>query len=71
MNSPMPQTVVDRIFAFMMTEKTGSIELHFRSGSLIQLKINETIRLGNGERGHDDVAGVLDSKDLVAQDLST
>lgn len=71
MTNPMPQTVVDRIFAFMLTGKTGHIELHFRDGRLLKCSVNESIRIVADERERDDVAGVLDSRDSVAQDLGT
>ena len=62
MSTVMPQTVVDRIFAFMLTEKTGQIQLDFKEGRLLSLKVSEYCRIGR------DDAPSLDSEPPPPQD---
>lgn len=46
MSGVMPQTAVDRIFAFMAMEKYGRIELDFQAGRLMSVKVVEHFRVG-------------------------
>lgn len=67
MSTVIPQTVVDRIFAFMAMEKHGQIQLDFRAGQLMSCKVIENIRIGSGER---ESPG-LDNVQSVSQDSET
>lgn len=70
MSIPMPQTVADRIFAFMLTEKTGQIVMDFRAGRLLSFKVIEYCRL-DGVAQHGDEPGRLDITELLTQDSGT
>lgn len=65
MSAVMPQAVVDRIFAFMLTGKTGNIQLDFKEGRLLSLKVSEYCRIGRDE------PAPLDREPLPAQDSIT
>jgi hypothetical protein len=69
MTKVVPETVVNRIFAFMLTEKTGSIELHFNRGQLRNFRVIESIQIGAIDPGLSDrdTTG-LDSDASVSQD---
>lgn len=51
MNAPIPQAVTDRIFAFMLTERTGSIQLHFKDGRLMGCEVKESVRFDRESGG--------------------
>lgn len=67
MSAPMPQAVVERVIEFMRTERTGTIQLDFRSGRLLGVKVNEVYRVRNGDLVVDD-GNRLDDDQRVAQD---
>jgi hypothetical protein len=64
MNAPMPQKVVDRVLAFMLTEKTGRIEFNFRKGRLHSVNVSESLQFRDDS---EDTPG-LDESEPVAQD---
>lgn len=64
--NPMPQAVVDRVLAFMLAERTGSIELHFKAGHLLNVRIVESLRIGACER--EPAPNGLDRNGIRAQD---
>jgi hypothetical protein len=67
MSTPVPQMVTDRIFAFMLTEKTGSIELHFKRGQLLTFRVTESVRLRPDDPEAPERSG-LDIPAVGAQD---
>ncbi len=67
MSTVIPQTVVDRIFAFMAMEKHGQIQLEFRAGQLMSVKVVEHIRVGfDGNEPRE-----VDNGEIVPQDSGT
>jgi hypothetical protein len=62
----LPQTVVERIFAFMAMEKTGRVELDFKDGRLLSFKVMEFVRVGTEVAGAD--CRPLDDRAALFQD---
>lgn len=69
MNAPMPQTVVDRVLLFMHTERTGSIQLHFKDGRLMGCEVRESVRFDReSDRDADRKANRLDDNASTGHD---